>query len=419
MATRLVHPPKVTSDPYGAVAPPLYQTATFHQLSAVECGEYDYSRSGNPTRAQLEAQMAALEGADRALAFCSGMAALSAVLRLVASGEHVVAGDDLYGGTSRLLAQVAPGLGIEVANVDTADIEATRAALVPGRTKLLMLESPTNPRMQICDIAALSRVAHEAGALVVVDNSIMAPVFQQPLALGADISMTSATKFIGGHSDITGGTLSIRGRELAQRLSFVQNAEGAGLGPFDCWLALRGLKTMALRMERAAASAAALAAWLQAHPLVRRVNYPGLPGHAGAAVHATQASAGGSLLSFETGSVEASRVVVEETALFRVTVSFGSVTSLISLPCYMSHASIPAAMRAARGLPDDLVRISVGIEDPADLLADLDQAFRKAMAKVGMEASGVPPARPPASGREAELLARIALLEAQLHAQAA
>ncbi|KAK9915143.1 hypothetical protein WJX75_005286 [Coccomyxa subellipsoidea] len=416
MATRLVHAPKVTSDPYGAVSPPLYQTATFEQVSAVECGPYDYTRSGNPTRAQLEAHIAHLEGASRSFAFASGMAALSAVLRLVRAGEHVVAGDDIYGGTSRLLTRVAPDLGISVSNVLTTDTEGLRQAIIPGKTKLVMLESPTNPRMQICDIAALTAIAHEAGALVVVDNSILAPTFQQPLALGADIVMTSATKFIAGHSDVTGGLLSVRDPALAERVYFYQNAEGTGLGPFDCWLAMRGLKTMALRMERQAANADIIALWLQAHPLARKVNYPGLPSHPGHAVHATQASSGGSLLSFETGSIEASRTIAEQAQLFKITVSFGSVSSLISLPCYMSHASIPAALRAQRGLPDDLVRISVGIEDPSDLLADLDQAMRKAMDKIGMSAAipGFQLDGLTGSQRERQLLNRIAELEAQL-----
>ncbi|KAK9846055.1 hypothetical protein WJX84_010500, partial [Apatococcus fuscideae] len=379
MATRLCHPPKVTEDPYGAISPPLYQTATFHQHSATQCGPYDYSRSGNPTRNQLQAHVAELEGAHRAFAFGSGMAALSTVVRLVPSGGHIVAGRDLYGGTSRLLARVVPNLGITVSHVDTANPAEVAAAFIPGRTKLLMLETPTNPKLDVCDIRGCCEIAQQAGVLVVVDNSIMAPVFQQPLALGADISMTSATKFIAGHSDVTGGLLSVKDPAIADQIYFFQNAEGSALGPFDCWLSMRGLKTMALRMERQAATCALLASALHAHPLISRVNYPGLPSHPAYALHSRQATSGGSLLSFETGSVEASQKIVEQTKLFKVTVSFGSVTSLISLPCYMSHASIPAEVRAARGLPDDLIRISAGIEDPEDLLQDLDQAIQQAM----------------------------------------
>eukprot|EP00195_Chlamydomonas_chlamydogama_P003675 CAMPEP_0202914340 /NCGR_PEP_ID=MMETSP1392-20130828/62857_1 /ASSEMBLY_ACC=CAM_ASM_000868 /TAXON_ID=225041 /ORGANISM="Chlamydomonas chlamydogama, Strain SAG 11-48b" /LENGTH=870 /DNA_ID=CAMNT_0049605955 /DNA_START=5 /DNA_END=2617 /DNA_ORIENTATION=+ len=384
VATQLIHGKSSVKDPYGGSMPPIWQTATFAQPSATTFGEYDYTRSGNPTRTLLEEQMAALEGADRAFAFTSGMAALAAVCKLVKSGEHILAGEDIYGGTSRLLSQVVPDAGISVSNVDMTDLEAVRHAIIPGRTKLVMVESPTNPRMQICDIQALAGIARAAGAICCVDNSIMAPVFQRPLDLGADICMTSGTKFIGGHGDVTLGVLSVKGSDLAKRVYFLQNAEGAGLAPMDCWLALRGLKTMSLRMERSAENCAKMAAYLARHPLVKKVNYAGLPSHRGHDIHMRQATHGGSLLSFETGNVEASKIIVEETKLFKVTVSFGNVTSLISLPCYMSHASIPAEVRAARGLPDDLVRISAGIEHIDDLIADLDQAMSKAMAKIGM-----------------------------------
>ncbi|KXZ54908.1 hypothetical protein GPECTOR_4g980 [Gonium pectorale] len=392
VATRLVHPKTKVVDPYGGSMPPLWQTATFAQPSATTFGEYDYTRSGNPTRTMLEEQFAALEGGDRAFAFTSGMAALAAVAKLVATGEHIVAGEDIYGGTSRLLSQVVPSAGVSVTNVDMTNLEAVRAAIQPGRTKLVIVESPTNPRMQVCDIAAIASMARAAGAITCVDNSIMAPVFQRPLDLGADICMTSGTKFVGGHGDVTLGLLTVKGEELAKRVYFLQNAEGAGLAPFDCWLALRGLKTMALRMERSAENAAKLATFLSGHPLVKKVNYPGLPSDPGYALHRRQATSGGSLLSFETGSVEASKIIVEATQLYKVTVSFGNVNSLISLPCYMSHASIPADVRAARGLPDDLVRISTGIEDANDLIADLGQALSLAMEKTGFNKAQQQPA---------------------------
>jgi len=363
------------SDPYDASMPPIYQTATFGQPNATENGEYDYSRSGNPTRTALEMTMARLEGAERALAFSSGMSALAAVTRLLQSGDHIVAGDDLYGGTSRLLAQVVPGAGIDVTNVDTTDVEAVRAAIVPGRTKLVMLESPTNPRMQICDIKAISRMAKDAGALTCVDNSILTPMYQMVLDLGADISMTSATKFIGGHSDVTGGILAVRDAELGKRLYFTQNAEGTGLGPMDCWLLLRGLKTMSLRMERQVENAEKLVEWVRKQPLVTRINYAGLENHPGHAVHASQATSGGSLFSFTTGNEMVSKIICDNARLFKITVSFGNVRSLISMPCFMSHASIPAEVRAARGLPNDLIRISAGIEHIDDLLGDLEYAF--------------------------------------------
>jgi cystathionine beta-lyase len=360
-----------TKDPYGGSSPPLYQTATF---AFEDGGEYDYTRSGNPTRTQLESVMADLEGATRSFAFTSGMGALAVAMRLVPSGGHIVTGDDIYGGTSRLLSRVAPDQGITVSNVDMCDLEAVRAAMRP-ETKLVWLESPTNPRMQVTDVAGVAAIARQHGALSIVDNSIMAPVLQQPLALGADISMTSATKFVAGHSDVTAGILSVRGDALAERVYFLQNSEGGGLAPFDCWLCLRGLKTMALRMERQQANCVAMAKWLQTQPLVTKIHYPGLPSDPGHALQMKQAKGGGSLLSFETGSVAASQAVLDETTLFKVTVSFGATNSLISLPCFMSHASIPREVRLARGLPDDLVRISAGIEDEADLIEDLSRAF--------------------------------------------
>jgi len=361
LATLLVHSQVHNADPYASVTPPLYQTATFEQPSATTFGPYDYTRSGNPTRTLLEGQMAELEGAHRAFAFTSGMAALTAVTRLVRSGQRVLSGDDIYGGTSRLLSQVLPKLGIAVTHVDMTDLAAVQQAMTDD-VRLVMIESPTNPRLRITDIRGVCAAAKAVGALVCVDNSIMAAMYQSPLALGADICMTSATKFIGGHSDLMAGILAVKGADIASELYFHQNAEGTALAPFDCWLTLRGVKTMALRMGAAQENATALARFLAAHPLVRRVNFPGLPGHPGAALHASQASGAGSILSFETGNLEVSRRIVERTKLFKVTVSFGGCSSLISLPCFMSHASIPADVRAARGLPDDLVRISAGIE---------------------------------------------------------
>ena len=384
LATRLCHPAgKGKGDPYKASSPVLYQTATFELPSVTEGGEYDYTRSGNPTRDQLQDQMADLEGADRAFAFTSGMLALDVAMRLVEAGGHIVTGDDIYGGTSRLLSRVAPQQGISVTNVDMNDLGAVQRAITPA-TKLVWMESPTNPRMQVVDIAAIASIARAAGAISLVDNSIMAPVFQQPLGLGVDICMTSATKFIAGHSDVTAGILSVRGQELADKVYFLQNSAGGGLAPYDCWLALRGLKTMSLRMERQQENCMAMARWLEAHPLVTKVNYPGLPSDPGYALQMRQALGSGSLCSFETGNVALSLALAEHAKLFKVTVSFGSTTSLISLPCFMSHASIPADVRKARGLPDDLVRISAGIESEQDLIADLEQAMSKAADECGI-----------------------------------
>lgn len=360
LSTLLVQGGALAEDGLGASSLPLYQTATFKQPGATEGGPYDYTRSGNPTRSALESQLAALEGASRAFVFTSGMAALATVTHLLSAGDHVVAGDDLYGGTSRLLTRVLPDRGISVTNVDTCDPGAVAAAIVPGRTRLVMLESPTNPRLRVADIAAISAAARAAGALVLVDNSILTPLYQRPLDLGADIAMVSATKFLNGHSDLMAGVLAVRDEGLAARIAFLQNAEGTALAPADCWLLARGMKTMALRMERQNATAARLAAWLAARPEVGHLAWPGLPDAPGRAVHEAQASAPGSILSFCTGDVRLSRAICEAARLFKITVSFGGVTSLISMPCFMSHASIPAELRAARGLPDDLIRISGG-----------------------------------------------------------
>ncbi|KAI5682722.1 hypothetical protein M9H77_03950 [Catharanthus roseus] len=362
-------------DPYEALSTPLYQTATFKQPSATEYGQYDYTRSGNPTRDVLERLLAKLDKADRALCFTSGMAALSAVAHLVGTGEDIVAGDDMYGGSDRLLSQVIPKAGIVVKRVDTTNLDEVASTIGP-RTKLVWLESPTNPRQQISDIHKIAEMAHAHGALVLVDNSIMSPVLSQPLELGADIVMHSATKFIAGHSDVMAGVLAIKGESLARDLYFLQNAEGSGLAPFDCWLCLRGIKTMALRVEKQQDNAQKIAEFLSSHPRVKKVNYAGLKGHPGRELHYSQAKGAGSVLSFLTGSLALSKHIAETTKYFSITVSFGSVKSLISLPCFMSHASIPPAVREARGLTEDLVRISVGIEDVNDLIADLDNALR-------------------------------------------
>jgi cysteine-S-conjugate beta-lyase len=364
-------------DPYGAVSPPIYQTATFRQPSAIEFGEYDYSRTANPTRALVEEQIAALEGGRHACAFASGMAAITAVTRLVRAGEEILAGDDLYGGTIRLLSQVAPRLGIAVRWVDATDLQAVAGALSPA-TRLLLVETPTNPLLRIADLAGLAGVVRPQRVLLAVDNSLLSPCLQRPLALGADLVIHSATKFLCGHGDVCAGAVVTDDPELHRRLAFHLNAEGSGLAPFDSWLLLRGMKTLALRVERQCASARRIADLLAGHPHIQEVFYPALAAPVAREIHERQASGPGAVISFTTGDPELSRRIVEATRLFTIAVSFGSISSSISLPCRMSHASVPAELRGRLGPPHDLVRLSVGIEDVEDLVADLEQALATA-----------------------------------------
>lgn len=362
------------SDPAGAVAPPIYQTATFTQPSATEFGEYDYSRSGNPTRSLLERQLADLESGTNAAAFASGMAAISAITGLLNSGEEVIAGDDLYGGTVRLLELLQQRQGITVRYTDTTDLNAVRQALTP-RTKLILIETPSNPLFHVSDLRKLGEIAHQAGVLLAVDNSMLSPCFQRPLELGADLVIHSATKFLCGHSDVTAGAVITKDAALHKRIAFLQNAEGAGLSPFESWLLLRGLKTLSLRVERQNQSALKIAQFLSSDPSVQQVYYPGLADHPGHEIHRSQSTGDGAVVSFTTGDAEFSARIVEATKLFTIAVSFGSVGSTISLPCHMSHASIPGALRDRLAPPPDLVRVSVGIEDVDDLIEDLTQAF--------------------------------------------
>ena len=372
--TTLVQVPREAGDAIVPSSPPIYQTATFLQPSIDERGPYDYTRSGNPTRHALEAQLCALEGGQVALAYASGMAAITAVCRLCAGRGAIVAGTDLYGGTYRLLARVLAPQGVEVRYVDASQVEAVRAALARP-AGLLLVESPSNPRLDIADLRALSIAAHKAGALLAVDNSLMTPYLQRPLSCGADIVLHSATKGLCGHADVTAGAVVVRDPDLGRDLAFHQNAEGNALAPFEAWLLQRGMNTLAVRLARQQQNAADVAAFLSTHPDVRSVRYPGLGTHPGAAVHASQSAGGGCVVCLETGSLEASCRLVEALELFSIAVSFGSVHSTVSLPCRMSHASMPAHVRSERGLPEDLVRLSIGIEDPGDLVADLRRAL--------------------------------------------
>ncbi|KAJ0412290.1 hypothetical protein ATCC90586_009480 [Pythium insidiosum] len=380
LATRLVTFEACKDDPHGSSTMPIYQTSTFAQPSATNFGAYDYTRSGNPTRAALERQMAELESGHRAFAFTSGMAALSAVTRLAHAGDEIVLSDDSYGGTYRLLSKVAAKNGVVIKYADFSGEQGPKnlAAVVSDKTKLVMMESPTNPMQRICDIRRLAEVAHSVGALLSIDNTMMSPVLQNPIKLGADIVVHSATKFICGHSDTMSGIVIAKDPELCRDIYFYQNAEGTGLAPFDCWLLLRGVKTMNLRVLTAQQNAEQVASFLQDHPMVTHVYYSALlpVDSADRRIHESQARGAGSVVCFRTGSLAISQHVVSVTKLFKITVSFGSVNSLISLPGAMSHASIPEEVRKARSFPEDLVRLSIGIEDAKDLIKDLSQALQ-------------------------------------------
>jgi cystathionine beta-lyase len=376
-ASKLVSFDVAPGDPFRPMATPIYQTATFEQEEATAFGPYDYSRSGNPTRTVLEEQIAGLENGTRGFCFSSGMAAITCVTRLLKTGDEILADSDLYGGTCRLFTRVLDRTGITARYADACDIEAF-AAQINDRTKLVYLESPTNPLLRVVDIRQIADLAHAMGALLAVDSSTMSPYLQNPMDLGADIVLHSATKFLCGHSDVTAGVIVVKNDELAKQIYFLQNAEGSALGPFDAFLFLRGLKTLKLRMDAQQKNAQAIAEWLEAHPQVTAVNYPGLASSPGYLLQHRQARGAGAVLSFTTGSAEASRIIVEATRMFSICVSFGSINSTISLPGCMSHASVPPEVGELRDLPGDLVRISVGIEDAGDLIADLRQAFAAA-----------------------------------------
>ena len=376
--TRLVQSYALQKDPYGAANMPIYQTATFAQPSAEEFGDFDYTRSGNPTRTALERAVANAEGCERCLAFSTGMAALAAVTRLVKSGDEILLSDDSYGGTYRLLAKMCVekmGMTCKYVAMDGKDGPSRLEAAMTEKTTLVMVESPTNPMQRVCDLRGLAAVCKKHGALLEVDNTLMSPLLQKPLQLGADIVVHSATKFICGHSDTMAGVVCVDSKELGDKLYFAQNAEGTGLAPLDCFLALRGLKTMALRVTKAQTNAEHLAEFLAAHPKVTRVFYASRPDHPDYDLHSTQATGGGCVVCFTTGSTSLSKHIVSATKLFHITVSFGSVHSLISCPCDMSHASIPPEVRASRDFPEDIVRVCVGIEHPSDLINDLGAAF--------------------------------------------
>jgi cystathionine beta-lyase/cystathionine gamma-synthase len=377
-STRAIHSGQKPDPTTGAVVVPIYQTSTFAQDAVGKHRGYEYARTGNPTRAALEQCIAALEGGRHGLAFASGMAAESTVMQLLKPGDHTIAMDDLYGGTYRIFRRVLEPMGLTFSFVDGSDLKAVEAAMT-DRTRLVWIESPTNPLLKLVDIAAVSKVAHAHQAIVAVDNTFMSPYFQRPLSLGADIVVHSATKYLGGHSDVIGGTMVVDREDLFERLAFLQNAVGGVPGPMDAWLVLRGLKTLAIRMREHDRNARLVAAFLNDHPKVARVFYPGLPSNPQRELAQRQMSGFGGMISFEVkGGLEPARRVVERTQLFTLAESLGGVESLIELPAAMTHASIPAETRRSHGVADGLVRISVGIEDVADLISDLDRALAEA-----------------------------------------
>jgi cystathionine gamma-synthase len=369
--TRAIHAGQDPDLPFGAVNVPIYQTSSYVQPTVGSPKVWDYARGGNPTREAFQTALASLEGGERGFAFGSGMGAETTLLLTLQPGDHVVLADDVYGGTYRLLSRVLSGWGLTMSTVDLNDLDALSSAMTSW-TKLVWIESPSNPLLKIVDIGAVAAVAHAAGARVVVDNTFATPALQRPLALGADAVVHSVTKYIGGHSDLVGGAVVTSDEEWIEQLAFLTNAVGAVPGPMDCYLALRGLKTLAVRMRAHCAGARAIAGYLQTHPDVTAVHYPGLSDDPGHEVASRQMADFGGMVSFRVGSAARAMDVVERTELFWLAESLGGVESLIEVPGPMTHASVSGSPLE---VPDDLVRLSVGIEHPDDLIEDLAQAL--------------------------------------------
>lgn len=374
IGTRLIHNGHEVDPATGALCIPIYQVSTYHQESTEQFGRYDYGRGDNPTREALEETVAELENGLYGFAFSSGMAAISSALMIFSAGDHLVVCEDVYGGAFRVLSVLFARLGIESTFVDATKVDAVAAAIRPN-TKAIYLETPSNPLLKITDLAAVAHLAKERNLITMVDNTFMTPYFQRPLELGCDIVLHSGTKFLNGHSDVICGFAVTRDEELAQRIKFVYNAFGAGLGPQDSWLVLRGLKTLRVRLEESQRSAHTIAAWLLDQRRVTAIHYPGLSSHPGVEVHARQASGAGAVLSFRLETVELTKRLLEQLKLAAFAVSLGGVETIISWPARMSHAAMPPEERAARGITDNLVRLSVGLEDTEDLIADLDRVI--------------------------------------------
>ncbi|MFZ5623252.1 MAG: cystathionine gamma-synthase [Gemmatimonadota bacterium] len=376
-ATRAVHAGQHPDPTTGAVMTPIYQTSTYVQEALGKHRGYEYGRTQNPTREALERNVAALEGGTYGFAFGSGLAALDAVLKLLRRGDHVICGENVYGGTMRLMQRIYADLGLEFTFVDQRDLRNIEAAIRP-ETRMVYAETPTNPMMFLVDLAALADLTQSRGLLLAVDNTFATPVFQRPLAFGTDIVLHSTTKYLNGHSDMVGGLLVTSRDDLAERLGFIQNAAGAVPGPMDCWLALRGTKTLPLRMRQHDANGRAVATWLDTEGRkrgVQRVYYPGLPSHPQHELACRQMRGFGGMVAFDMGDPARARAIVERVRIFALAESLGGVESLIGHPASMTHASVPVALRQAMGLTDSLVRLSCGIEDTDDLIGDLEQAL--------------------------------------------
>jgi cystathionine gamma-lyase len=377
-ATRSVHAGQIIEPLAGAVMTPIYQTSTYVQAGLGKHKGYEYGRTQNPTREALERNVASLEGATHGIAFGSGLAALDAVLKLFNAGDHIVCGENVYGGSHRLMERIYGNLGVRATFVDMREIGNIERALTPA-TRLIYCETPTNPMMNLTDLAAVGELAQARGLLYVVDNTFATPYFQRPLEHGADVVLHSTTKYLNGHSDMVGGLLVTSRDDIAERLTFIQNASGAVPGPMDCWLALRGIKTLPLRMRQHDSSGRRIAEWLTRQPLVRKVYYPGLPSHPQHELACRQMSGFGGMISLDLGDPELARRFVEHTRIFALAESLGGVESLIGHPATMTHASVPPDMRQAMGLTESLIRLSCGVEDTDDLIEDLDRAMRASM----------------------------------------
>ena len=375
-ATTAIHTGSEPDEATGSVTVPIYQTSTYAQDALGKNKGYEYARTQNPTRFALERNIAALEGARFGFAFASGMAAIDATLRLVKAGEHVVVSDNTYGGTARLFTRILANYNLEFDFVDTSDPANVESALKQN-TRMVFIETPTNPVMIVTDLKEVSEIAHRAGARVVCDNTFMSPYLQRPLEFGVDIVVHSTTKYLNGHSDGVGGMVVLNDEEDANWIGFVQNSAGAILSPFDSWLVMRGTKTLALRMEQHDRSGRAVAAFLEEHPKVKKVYYPGSVSHPQHALARRQQHGFGGMVAFDVGSLAAARTVLESVKLCTLAESLGGVETLISHPATMTHASVDAAKRERLGITEGLVRISVGIEDTDDIVADLDQALDK------------------------------------------